>query len=195
MEAALALATKYWHHKNMRWCLPLASTMGTLLVSTGAGNEAFQRRHVLVALVVSGVLSAIWHLLHRVPRVRDDRVGIVVAIAGDSDAHDEQVRKDFVASLEALLTADSSRTQFQIVVFPKFLAEECQTEAGAAKYLSRAAGHFMVFGSVRQRQLRGEASHYLALEGIVGHAPIPQQVSAQLSHDFQFALPRLQRLQ
>lgn len=190
MDAVIGQLIRIWHDRRLAWGLPVVTFLATLLLGADFGRAPLRVTQFFFASAVAAAVAAIWHYSHRIPRVAEDRVGIVVAIAGDDETHDEQLRVDFTTSLAQLLEADDTLTQFQLVVFPRFLAQRCDTLHGALKYLTRARGHFMIFGTVRRRQIDGKRSHYLDLQGVVGHAPIPLPIGAQLAADFQVALPR-----
>jgi hypothetical protein len=185
----LGIIERWWHDKRMAWALPLGASLWVLAYLSDWGGQ-LTVPHTAAALAVGLLAAGIWHGMHLVPRTRKGRVGLVIAIVGDDLKHDEQIRSDFVESLRKMIEIDQRRTFFQLVVFPRFLAERCQSSTDAARYLTKTKGHFMIFGSARVRSVSGAASHVLSLEGIVGHAPVPAEVSAQLSSDFKVAIPR-----
>jgi tetratricopeptide (TPR) repeat protein len=63
------------------------------------------------------------------------------------------------------------------------------TQAGALATLTEVRAHFIVYGTVRRRQIGGSAAHLLALDGIVRHTEISPDVQREISADFRRALP------
>jgi hypothetical protein len=190
MDALVQFVERFWHDRRMAVALPIGISFLALLTASGFGRDALTVLQLALALGAGLCAVAIWLMTHRVPRTRDDSIGIIVAITGQDNAHDDQVRADFVRSLQRMLEADGRNTHFQLVVFPRYLAARCDTPLAATQYLGRAHGHFMIFGSVRIREVNGSDSHVLVMEGVVGHAPMPKAVGDQLARDFGIALPR-----
>lgn len=68
-------------------------------------------------------------------------------------------------------------------------AQCAQGVEAAIQYLRVTQAHLIIFGQCRVRLHRGQATYVLDLQEAVRHAPVPPEVSAQLSQDMRLALP------
>jgi hypothetical protein len=135
-------------------------------------------------------MPATWILTNRIAPVPRGKVGVVLSIASDDEAHDRQVRADFIAKFRDLLTRDPHSGNFHLIVLPRYRAEQIVASADARNELAKIRAHFMLYGTVRRRTIRDKESHVIAFEGLVRHAPIPPNVQRDLQADFTNVLPR-----
>ena len=131
----------------------------------------------------------VWRITNRLAPVTRGKVGIVLALASDDDRQDLQVRTDFIDSLRKLLERDPNGANFEMIALPRHLAIELDGNAKAIKYLNKLRGHFMLFGRVTKRTMKGKDVHVLTFNGLVRHAPIPLPMREQLSSEFRSVVP------
>jgi tetratricopeptide (TPR) repeat protein len=108
---------------------------------------------------------------------------------GENDAQEKELFADFVENVRALLTRDSAGSNFYVILVPKPLACVTKDYHRANRILRKARGHFMIYGSARKRTVLDKPQYYLVLDGLIRHAPIPNEVSASLGKDFRQVLP------
>lgn len=142
-----------------------------------------------VLTLLSALPLSLWFLTNRLRRVERGKVGIIVALTSEDDAHDRQVRNDFVESLRKLLERDPDGANFDMIVLPPHLAAELDDLAAANKYLNKLRGHFVLFGRVIKRQMKGGQVHVLNFNAVVRHAPIPMEQSKAMSSEFGTVMP------
>lgn len=189
-EFLLKHASRYWHRPWAGMVSAVAIGMATFaLVSGGGAHSPTPPGWVIVGLFAVSPLVA-WWLSHRIPAVPRGKVGIVVSLVCDDEEHDRRVRADFIDQLRKQLERDPGGANFSLVVFPQHLAARIEGYPGAGSLLRRARGHLILFGRVRKRELQGQSVHVLTFDGVIRHAPIPQQVSKVLSTEFGTAIPR-----
>lgn len=160
-------------------------------MAVSQNGEQFPGPLGLTAIVLVAVLTlGTWAATNRLPRIPRDKLGIVLALASDDDAHDRQVRVDFVRNLRSLLERDPDGANFALAVLPRHLSAEIETSAGADKYLRKLRGHFMLYGRVTKRRFRGQDVHVLNFDGLVRHARIPLRASQSLAGEFRSVIPQ-----
>jgi hypothetical protein len=183
-------ASEYWHRRTTVAFVAGGTSVVVLYATTGAGSHApSPGGWGFVALALIGPLL-LWYVTNRLPRVPKGKVGIVLAISCDDEAHDRQVRADFIQTLRQLLERDADAGNFHLVTLPRHIALEIDGFPDADRYLVKARGHFMLFGRVRKRPIRGQTAHLLNFEGLVRHAPVPDKVRHDLSEEFTKVIPR-----
>lgn len=182
-------AKEYWHRPWAGLLASIVSLFTTLLVVSD-GATAMPTIAGWTILVVSAALPlGLWATTNRLNPVERGKVGIIVALASEDDKHDQQVRNDFIESLRKLLERDPDGANFQMVVLPRHLAGELEDFQAAMKYLQKLRGHFMLFGKVRKRHMKGGQVHVLTFNGVVRHAPIPQEQSKAIASEFRSVVP------
>jgi hypothetical protein len=132
----------------------------------------------------------VWLVTNRVAPVPRGKVGVALAITCDDEKHDRQVRADFIMKLQELLTRDPQSANFHLIVLPRHRAERVVALPDANHESAKLRAHFMLYGTVRRRVIRGRESHVIAFEGVVRHALVPASVQNDLASDFTNVLPR-----
>jgi hypothetical protein len=139
-------------------------------------------------------LLGLWLSTTRTPRSQKGRVGIIVSVLCESDESESRFRADFIDVLRQQLLRDGDESKFDLLVYPRHLAEQVQTVEAARKYLHKSRAHFIAFGRVRTRESKKEGFHLLELQGVVRHVPREKKVTKVVSEEFSAALPRKVRI-
>jgi hypothetical protein len=166
----IAMAEKYWFHPNMVVIWPVGLMAVILTWATKAFSAVPSIPVAVAAVLAIGLLWGFWLFTNRIPRIGKGRVGILLAISGQTPTHDQQVQVDFVTKLTERLKADSQETLFQVVQLPPFLIPRCQADSDVAVAIMRKAGaHLFVIGNVTLRKVGGEDCHIIDLRGFLVH--------------------------
>lgn len=179
----------YWRRPWMRWVAPSAAALLTLVLATDGVSAGVSLRVVLIVGTIVVATRALWHVSNRVPTVPGGHVGIVVAITAESAAQGAQLRRDFVATLREQLAADKETTRFTLLELPSWIAERCSDSESASRVLAEARGHLLVYGTAAIRRSAGKEVHVLEANGVVRHAPVRREHTAELAGDFRAVLP------
>ncbi len=144
--------------------------------------------------IIGAVVGAIvWRRSWISYRVPDGHVGIVIALAIESDEEEVRVRSEFIDSLRDLLRQSTPVHPFSLKVVPRRIAHailEDPTKLSAEHLQSRRA-HIMIMGRIRSVSLPGGAeARDIRIEGHVIHAPVTAEVSNALATDMVHVLPR-----
>lgn len=79
---------------------------------------------------------------------------------------------------------------FHIIPFPQKISEIISDKEIAFKYLVRSRAHFMIYGSLVQRNVSNSKNYILKLHGIVRHKPIDLDSSSKFTKEFTEVLPK-----
>ena len=141
------------------WALPLLGAVGVL---AAAGVSAWRRR------IPAGY------------------VGVLVALAPETDAQAAKLRHDFLLTLRRLLNQRRGSTRFRLVEVSRLTSRSiCDDSTQALPLLQRRGGHILVFGSVHTVAGQGtHADQLLVLGGSIRHAPISTNIHGELTSDF-----------
>jgi len=118
------------------------------------------------------------------------RVGIAVAITAEDPLLGRQVSIDFLNSLRQRLQSDEEASLFHLIIIPEWAAARCTDAPTAIRTLRKARCHFILYGHVDRRQVRGMTQHVLRFEGAVIHSPLEAEAGRRLKDDLNVALPR-----
>jgi tetratricopeptide (TPR) repeat protein len=145
---------------------------------------------ILTYFVVFVIPIIIWLLSKRLQKTKEGKVGILICISSSDEGERSKIKEDFVRTLNDLLKAGPIGKSFQLLQVPEHIAEKIEDEDDAQKLRLKCRAHFMIYGRVRLRSINGAPTHFLNLEGIVAHKPIPHNISKEFSEEFSELLPR-----
>jgi tetratricopeptide (TPR) repeat protein len=130
-----------------------------------------------------------FEILIRPPRPTTGKVGIVLAIVGETS--DETLRgiNDFGKSFSQEIERSSAREQFEVIFLPKFLAVEVRDLASATKMVHLCKSHFLVFGDIRKRKEGGKTFNVLRFQSLIRHSPIEKDAQNELQREMAASLP------
>jgi tetratricopeptide (TPR) repeat protein len=164
-----------------------------LVVLLGAELLLFSNQplNFLWAAVLSAlILEVVWRVCRRIPKTQNGKLGFVISIACDDEKTAHLIRADFILTLRKLLRAGRLGKTFQVIEIPQHHAISIVDMDDAQRVRIAARAQFMLYGRVRQRQVNSKDHHYLELDGVVAHKPIPLEISKRLSEEFSELLPR-----
>jgi tetratricopeptide (TPR) repeat protein len=113
-----------------------------------------------------------------------------VSISCANEDEKRKIKEDFTITLRRLLKQGKTGKTFQFITVPDHLAEKIVDQDDAQQVRLKARGHFIIYGRVRERTINKTPYHFLNLDGIVAHNPIPEKTSQRLSKEFSELLPR-----
>jgi hypothetical protein len=144
----------------------------------------------IVALAAAVATVLFWLFGQRIPRVPNSRVGIVIAIVTDDEAHARQIRADFVDTLRQLLRSEAHKRAFSLVEFPAHIAIRLLESENPAAFAEASRASVLIFGRARRRRIAGQDVQVLDLQGgVYQQIPIPLKVAKQLEKELQGVLP------
>jgi len=189
LGAILPFLRTVWHSRLTRWLSPLILAIVVLFFSSGSGAKLPGLPSWVFALAGAIVILLVWEVTHRLPRPRPGTIGIGVALVCDNEAHEQQVKADFIDRLNTCLHADDA-APFSLVVAPGWAARAVENNVDAGALCKRMKCHFLIFGSVRRRIHQGRGVTLLNFEGVVRHAKLSKAAATQMQTDFRETLPR-----
>lgn len=192
-ELARFLAAKvaYYWHNPVTGILSALVGAGLVLMWVSEGTQKAVRPLGIVLVTITALgIGLLWILTNRLPRTPKGKVGIIVAVASEDEEQDKQFRADFIENLRLLLHRNPEASNLHLIVLPRHAAKRVDRPDMALRYTKKLRGHFMLYGRIRKRQIRGRDSHLLNFEGLVMHAPVAANVQKDLQADFNTVLPR-----
>jgi hypothetical protein len=188
VEALFNLVGKYWYQKTGLFAalVLVFSIELTALVGLKVSQS------VSLTWIVVSLLATIgtWIWSRAFPKAKADKVGFVVSIASDDDAEAKRFRHDFILTLRRLIMAGHAGNRFQFMEIPRHHADKIIDLDDAQRLRVKTNAHFVLSGRVRLRELNNKDHHFIELDGVVAHKPIPNQASQQLQLEFSELLPR-----
>jgi tetratricopeptide (TPR) repeat protein len=157
-----------------------------ILVSAKSSLET----SLAIIFSTTALLFVVWYVSRCVPKTKKNRVGFVVSISCDDETETKRIRADFVQTLQRLMKAGKTGSTFQFIEVPSFHSERIVDEDDAQKLRIQTKAHFLLYGRVRVRNLNNKEHHFIELDGVVAHKPVPDNVSKQLASEFSELLPR-----
>ena len=127
-----------------------------------------------------------WLYSNRIRKNKKSKFGFVVSIYCDDYETDKKFREDFVNNLNTLISDGSTGKYFNFIELNNHDAKTITNRQEAELALEKTRAHFIIYGRVKTR----DKSHYLKLDSIVTHKPLPIFVSNELSKEMAELLPR-----
>lgn len=179
-----------WHRPIGGFAAAIASFVSTLLLFQCNGEIPHPVTALLVSVLPPTIVGAVWLSVHRIPKPAKGRVGIVIAIRGDTPEETQRVRTDFVTSLQNSLAADHRSSTFDVRILPQFATAMIDDSDTAKTWLLRSRSHLILWGISRLRTINGKPSHLLRVNALIRHATVTASVGAELAKEITDALPR-----
>jgi tetratricopeptide (TPR) repeat protein len=189
VEDLTRLFQKYWFEKTgLLVSLILAGALeSSFLVASGTPLWP----SITLLLITVLLIVVAWLISRRAPRTPRDKIGFLVSIGCTDDKESEQVREDFVIPLRRLVRSGTVGRNVHFMELPQHLARKVVELDDAESLRVKCRAHFVLFGRVRLRTtLEGRLHHFIELDGVVAHRPIPKTVSENLAREFSELLPR-----
>lgn len=194
MQALIALLTnifqRRWHRPVfLLTLLPLLALI-TFLAVSGFASRAVNL-HGWIATILVPMLGLIaWLTLVQLPKVPKGRLGIAISLECDDDDHASRIGRDFIGTLRTSLQASGGSSGLSLVALPRWAVADINDAASASRYVRKVRAHFIYFGTVRLRTIRGKPTHIVHVEGLVLHGPTPLAVQQKLSEQMGEVIPR-----
>jgi tetratricopeptide (TPR) repeat protein len=186
-ERLLSLS-KHWPYRTGYFAVLvfLWGIEASILVSTKASLGV----STAILFGTAAVLFIAWYFSRSIPKTKSNKVGFVISIACDDESEAKRIRADFVLTLQRLIKAGKTGSSFQFIEVPSFHSERVVDIDDAQKLRIQTKAHFLLYGRVRVRNLNNKEHHFIELDGVVAHKPIPDNISKQLANEFSELLPR-----
>lgn len=134
-------------------------------------------------------LRETWHRI-RVPKAKKKHIGIVVALKTEQDREKLLLEAELVRALRLSLEHSNRTNIFHILRFGERLSSKIHSPADAEKFVRRARAHFIVYGDLKQRKIKGENNFVFRLHGLVIHQNVHPKIKETLQAEFSEVLPR-----
>lgn len=116
--------------------------------------------------VISSIFK--WISLKSYPKAKKNSIGIAIAIDVESSVNKEQIKNDFINTIESQLITVRSTKPFSLVNFPQHQAEEInakvKTREDGMNVLDKCRCQFLIFGTVRKRNLKNKGGSFYVLD-------------------------------
>lgn len=134
------------------------------------------------------VAKEAWRRL-RVPKNKTGRIGIVIALKTERVREKVLLESDLVRALNRHLEHSTLTGVCHVVQFGPRLSSSIESPRAAERYMWRSRSHLIIYGDFVERSIEGAPNYVLRLHGVVGHRPVPREVSQVLGKDFRAILP------
>jgi tetratricopeptide (TPR) repeat protein len=186
------LAERHWHKPTgLIFSFAAAILFVAILLNYTKANSL---TNAICYSIIAITVIIIWFYDNRYPKIKKGKVGFAVSIQCSNEEEHKKIREDFITTLRQLLKGGALGNTFHFIELPKHISETINDTADAFTLKRKTGAHFVIYGRVRLRTIDGKECHLLDLEGIVGHRPLPQEVSDQISGEFSELFPRRVRI-
>ncbi len=180
-------------HKN--WFRPVGLICAIILallveVSVLASLQTTKYINSTIFLITIILIVIIWAISRKIPKVSKNKIGFAVCIYCSQKDEMQKIREDFITSLKVLIKRGSVGKFFQFIEIPQHVAEKIGDEDDAQRLRLKCKAHFLLYGRVRHRNLKGKPHHVLDISGLVAHKPITAEISKKFSGEFAELLPK-----
>lgn len=146
----------------------------------------------LIWLYLAVLILWIIYWLHNrfyISKNKKGKTGLVLCIFADSNEAQENLKKDFILSLQRQISNENIRDIFNIIVVKNHLAQNFNNFKNIGRLHKKIKGHIYIFGETKKRKNGGD-EYFMSLDGLVLHRPIAKNFSDELSKDFIATLPK-----
>jgi tetratricopeptide (TPR) repeat protein len=179
-----------WERKSTLIIILLVVNFGLIFKFTNKSLSDLSVYELILMLSLSILIIAFWQKSTSLPKAQKNKIGFAVAITSDSKEEEKKITEDFIASLRILLDRQDEVFRFHLIHIPQFHSRKILTKGDAIKLREKTRCKFLIYGSVKKREINKRINHILYLEGLVFHDYIPEEVSQQFSKEFSELFPR-----
>lgn len=173
-------------HNNWKSPVGLATTL--ILVGIGLIKVLPSNSDVYfvgaVWMLSFAVVIFSWFNSKRLKKIKKNHFGFIVSIYCDPPALNTRMHEDFIITLEKMVSQGHLGKSLDFRVLPPDIARQIQTHEDATALKAKLGGHFVVYGRVRQRNVKGQDHNIVNLDGVVGHGDIETTLQKSLSKEF-----------
>ncbi len=173
-------------HNNWKSPIGLATTLillGIGLIKALPSNSDVYLVGAVWVLSFAVVIFS-WFISKRLKKIKKNHFGFIVSIYCDPPALNTRMHEDFIITLEKMVSQGHLGKSLDFRVLPPDIARKIQTHEDATKLKAKLGGHFVVYGRVRQRNVKGQDHNIVNLDGVVGHGDIETTLQKSLSKEF-----------
>jgi len=153
------------------------------LVFVLAIHKFFPVYAMYILIVIVLIWTVLWIYNNRIPKFKNDKIGILLCVHSLDSELDKTVREDFINSLRDSLMRNDQENYFDIKVVPYHIASRYDNDKDAIPLLNSTKGRFLLFGTVKKRGVR----HILNLVAHVRHTPLTDESSKKFRNDISSA--------
>lgn len=176
-----------------------------LLVFLFAGLDGFFEKFITdssnrlyLYLAICGIWGLTWFFERkRLPKNRENSIGLVLSIKTENDKQKIRIRNDFVKRMNDLMAANNLTTKINVIllqnhqidylsnVLSNYSKNKQSSQAIKAweKVRKTIRGHFFVWGDIKERQDE-ENKYFLDLDALVVHAPVHVITQQKIVNEF-----------
>ena len=145
---------------------------------------------ISVLALLNLIIYIAWWFSRQPPKTPKNKVGFLISVSCVDDAESKTLREDFLIPLRQLMKSGRTGSVFHFIELPQHLAKTIIDHKDAESFRAQCRAHFMLFGRVRLRTINEKQHHFIELDGIVAHRPVPHPVSQSFAREFTELLPR-----
>ena len=186
VEGIFRFLEQKWH---TRWGLGVALVASTLLITFVVPDAVFRWRVIGIVAAWSAIAGG-WLLGWRPRKARKGAVGLIISVACGESVESRLVCDEFVESFRELIRSGQTGSSFDVIIIPDHIAARVRDVEEAKALLKRTRGLFVLYGRVRPSHLKDKPAHFLKLDAIVSHSPLPQTLHQEFREEFAQLLPR-----
>lgn len=131
----------------------------------------------------------IWLICRKVPRKRKKSFGFLVAIYCDDSTTEKNFREDFIKNLNAQFINLTNCNKYDFIELKPHISKNISTHENGIQVLQKSNSDFLIYGRVRTREEDNKKIHYLDINCVAIHSPVPTNVSNRLSEEMLELLP------
>lgn len=183
------LLNKYWHERTGLVLLLIIS----LSIEVPILFKLFPSPWIPLIIVAMTIIVIFlgWFISTTIPpKTPKGKVGFLLSLNCSDDKESEKIREDFIIPLRQLVKSGELGKYFHFIDLPQHLSKNIIDPDDAQSMRIKCRAHFMLYGRVRLRAINGNDHHFIDLEGIVAHRPVPKIASQILAKEFHELMPR-----
>lgn len=135
-------------------------------------------------------IEAAWNIIKesylriKVPKNQKNKIGVVFAIKTEKSEDKIKLESDFINELNRYLKESGEGEKFYIFKFPDSLTNQIADKIKAKELLIRSRSHFLIYGDIVQRKIKGSLNYIFRLHGMVRHKTIPYLIQQNFQKEF-----------
>ena len=183
-----------WPRKSSLFIALLIVLFSLLSMFSGINIVEITFDELIIIFILLMLVFFFWLKSAKINRAPKGKIGFAVAIRTKIKKQREKIASDFVETLRELLFQGNLRYQFSLIELSQYHSAKIKDAEDAENYLHTTKCQFLIFGRARIRQIEGKDNHFLNMEGIVAHRPVPEKLSRHLGVEFAELFPRKLKL-
>lgn len=145
--------------------------------------------YIVSAILLFAIFIA-WLSSRRFPRIKKGKIGFVVNFNCSNEQDEINFKEDFIDHLQKLINNSVAGDFFQFIDVSKKVTKSIIDQDDAQWLRAKTRAHFILYGKLKKRMIKGESTYVLEMDGLVAHRPIPVELSRSVAIEFTELLPR-----